>query len=355
MKILYLSCHSVLEYDELVMLTEIEHTLNPGFGIEVFSLGGAFQNPTQSGDYMRSVIPHGKFYPELYAVAMQCDKDNIHDELLQWCDVVLFMHNPSIPGQKEQQRWLVRNWEKIKKYNKKAIWRSIGQSVPAIEKELQKYRAEGLKIVRYSPMEKLIPDYAGEDAMIRFDKDPGEFVGWTGEKKQVLTFAQSFKKRGDHLGYALYERVTAGFNKKVYGTENEDLGEVNGGTASYEELKKALRESRAFYYFGTIPAPYTLSIMEAMMTGIPVVAPGPELRAHPAFSWPCYEIPDIIENGLNGYVSNNIAELSGYIQLLMDDETTARRIGEAGRRTAIRLWGKEDIMAQWSAFLKTLL
>jgi hypothetical protein len=31
---------------------------------------------------------------------------------------------------------------------------------------------EGLEIVRYSPMERNIPGYIGEDALIRFYKDP---------------------------------------------------------------------------------------------------------------------------------------------------------------------------------------
>ena len=67
MKILYSSSHSVLEFDEISLLTEIDDILpeNEKLNIEVFSMG-AFSNPTQNADYMRSIIPKGKFYLQLY-------------------------------------------------------------------------------------------------------------------------------------------------------------------------------------------------------------------------------------------------------------------------------------------------
>lgn len=356
MKILYLGCHEILEYDDLSMLTELDSISpeNERLNIEVFSLNGAYMNPLQSGGFLRSVIPHGRFYPELYAIGLQSDKDNIHDALLDWCDVIWFTHNSAIPGQKEQQRWVVRNWAKIKEKNKKVIWRSIGQSTPQIEAELKPYRAKGMNIVRYSPLEEKLPNFAGSDAMIRFYKDPEEFKDWVGEKEQVITMAQSFKKRGDHLGFATFDRVTANFRRKVFGSENEDLGDINGGRVDYQHLKNELKENRVFFYSGTIPAPYTLSLIEAMLTGIPVVAIGPKLRDHTAYHWPNYEIPDIITNGTNGFWSDNIDELIGYIDLLMKDKERAQAVGQAGRNTAIELFGKEKIMKQWIEFLKRI-
>lgn len=354
MKILYVGCHGVLEYDEMRMFTEMDSRLGEALSIEIFSLLGAYQNPLQAGDFMRSTIPHGRFYPELYSVALQCDKSNIHPELLDWADVILFMHNAAVPGDTHAQAWLAGNWQRIKDKNKKVIWRSIGQSTPAIERELVTYRAQGLKIVRYSPIENSIPDYAGMDALIRFGKDEDEFNNWNGEKEHVITFAQSFMKRGDHLNYPLFEEVTYQFNRKVFGPENENLGTINGGVRSYQELKQELRDARVFYYFGTVPAPYTLSIMEAMMTGIPVVAVGSGLRRHPAYPWNNYEIPTIIENGVNGFVSDSVTELQGFIRLLLSDKHRAREVGERGRARAIELFGYQSVMSAWNYFLKTI-
>lgn len=354
MRVLYIGCHEVLEWSELRILTEMNEVADPGFPIEVFSLNGAFMNPTQSGGYTRTVIPKGRFYPDLYGIGLQSDKDNIHPELLDWCDVVFMTHNSAIPGQKEQQRWLVRNWDKIKAKNKKVVWRSIGQCTPAIEKELNYYRQQGLKIVRCSPIEDRVPDYCGADAVIRFSEDPDEFNNWNGEKKQVITMAQSFKKRGDHLGFSLFEKVTHGFNPKVIGTDNQDLGDLWVGQRSYRELIDDLRQSRAFFYFGTIPVPYTLSFVEAMMVGVPIVAAGAQLRKHFAYPWSNYEVPEIISNGVNGFVSDNIDELRGYIDALLKDDALANRISEAGRKTAIELFGKKQRMAEWGDLLRRI-
>lgn len=349
MRILFLSCHSVLEYLELRLLTEMEYEKS----IEVFSLG-AYTNPLQEADFMRGVIPQGKLYPDLYQVAMQCDQSDIHDELLAWADVVLMMHNSAIPGQKEQQRWLVRNWAKFEKYKVTVIWRSIGQSTPDIEKELAVYRAKGLKIVRYSPLEKNLPSFAGEDAMIRFYQDETELKGWSGDKLRVATIAQSFKKRSSHLGYDVFHRATEGMFRIVFGTDNDDIMDINGGKRTYAELKQDLRETRVFFYYGTVPAPYTLSLMEAMMTGVPVVAAGVPLRKHKNYPWQQYEINDIIKNGVNGYVGDTIDDMRGYLQLMLDDIEKAQRISDAGRQTAIELWGKKGRMQEWAKFFKTL-
>lgn len=353
LKILYLSCHEVLEYNELKLLTEIEHEINPGYSIDVFSLGGAFQNPNQSGGFMRSVIPKGRFYPDLYQLAIQCDKDDIHPKLLEWADVCLMMHNSAIQGQKEQQRWLVRNWQNFKDYNVKVIWRSIGQSVPLIEREIKKYKDQGMKIVRYSPLEEKIPDFAGADAIIRFYEDEELFSGWTGEKKQILVVGQSFKQRAEFLNFPLLERLTTGFSTKVAGTGNEDLGELWLGYRKYHELISEYRNARVFLYVGgTIPAQYTLSFIEAWMMGIPVVAIGKKLRKHHAFNWDNYEVPDLITNGVNGYVSDDVAELRNYISMLLENHELAKKVGEAGRKKAIELFGRKQKLQEWADMLR---
>lgn len=326
-----------------------------GMDIEIFSLHGAYMNPLTAGDFLRGVIPRGKFYQNLYSLAMQCDKDNIHEHLMQWCDVWLMTHNSQVPGQKVSQKWLADNWELAKRLKKKVIWRSIGQSTEAIEKELKRFHKEGLNIVRYSYKERVIPSYAGEDAMIRFSLDTSDFEPWQGEWQRVITIGQSFTQRGDHLGLELFQRITDGFQRKIFGTGNEDLGDLNGGTPSWYGLKEEMKKSRVFVYFGTVPASYTLGFMEALAAGIPVVAVGKNLRRdREIYGQDTYEVPELITNGVTGYVSDDITELRNYIQLLMEDHETARRIGEAGRKLAIELFDKKKIMNEWKEFLLRL-
>ena len=63
---------------------------------------------------------------------------------------------------------------------------------------------------------------------------------------------------------------------------------------------------------------------------------------------------DIIQNGVNGYIADSIDELKGYIQLLLDDDAVAKRISEAGRSTALKLFDRNVINHQWRAFFKSL-
>lgn len=250
---------------------------------------------------------------------------------------------------------LVQNWPNIK--HKKVIWRTIGQSTPATEAMLAPLVKEGLKIVRYSPKEQNIPGFIGMNAIIRFSKDEDELQGWTGHDKRVINFSQSLKGRGNNCHYSTVLEALSGYpGAKVYGTGNDDLGPLNGGRLPWDLMKGKLRDSRVFFCAGTWPASYTLSFIEAWMTGIPVVAIGKNLAEDiPGIErFPFYEVHEFIENGVNGFVSDDVGTLRSYIYQLLTDDELAKRIGENGRKTAIQLFSKRKIKGEWQAFLDSL-
>ncbi len=334
MKILYLSVHEILEYDELRLFTELGH--------ECYSIG-AYTNPYGDENRKRPGLPDMPFNQAFHdlAVTVAADKANIPAELFEYADTVIVMHEPSI---------IENNWERMK--HKRVIWRSIGQSIPQVEERLRRFRQEGLQVVRYSPTEQTIKDNIGADATIRFYKDPDEFNGWTGQEKQVVTFAQSMKSRGAFCNFELFNAATEPFKRKVYGPNNDDIGELNGGLLTYTDLKQQLRDSRVYFYTGTHPASYTLNFIEALMTGTPVVAIGQEWGNSKDFpDQRTYEIPSLILNGVNGYQSDEIESLQRFISMLMNDASLAKNIGFRGRQRAIELFGKELIKKQWKAFL----
>jgi len=333
MKLLYLSAHSILEFDEVKLFTEM--------GIDVFSMG-AYANPNAPVDIKRpgfTANPH----EHLNAVAIQCSKDNIHPELIEWADVIMVMHVPD---------WITKNWEQIKK--KKVVWRSIGQSIPDIESQLALPHSQGLKLVRYSPAESNIPGFIGQDTIIRFYKDPEEFKDCNGTISKVITVSQSMKKRSYWCHFKDFDTITVGFNRVVFGPNNEDI-DYSGGLLSFEDLKKAYQDNRVYFYTGTYPASYTLNFIEAMMTGIPVVAIGPK-RANIEL-WKgmnTYEVHQIIKHGENGFCSDDFDELRGNVDYLLSNPDKGKEIGERGRQTAIELFGKETVKKQWEDFFKTL-
>jgi len=329
MKILYLSCHSILEYDEVKLFNELGH--------EVFSVG-AYTNPARPETDMRPLIPNGYYNEELAALPPPKTLwGEINDRLIDWADVIIAT----------QHVWIFNNWDKMK--HKPVVYRTIGQTVAKDEAMVSKYKAGGLKIVRWSPAERLIPNYAGEDAVIRAYKDPEEWGGWVGNRQQVITVGQAMLRRDSHMKFNIFEKVTRGLSRKLYGPENADAGKLWGGHLSYEDLKRTLRESRCYFYTCTDPASYVLSFVEAWMTGCPIVAIG---RLLADYTW--LETSGLIENGVDGFVSDNLIELRNYVKRVLEDHDLAKKISAKGRMKAIDLFGKDRIKQKWKDFLSYL-
>lgn len=332
MRIHYLSCHEVLEYDEVKLLTELGH--------DVFS-NGAYLDPKGHITLKRPGIDKAISWTNLAPIAANAPKTSLPKELIEPFDAFIIMHTPE---------WVTGNWEAFK--GKRVIWRSIGQSTPSIEKKLAKARSEGLEIVRYSPKEANIPNYIGGDAMIRFYKDPGQYCGWVGDTDEVVNFTQTLKARGQFVHYDEIMGAMAGFNSKVYGSGNDDLGRWNGGVVSYEKMLQILKHARVFVYAGTWPASYTLSFIEALMTGIPMVVAGKRITQPPHLEQlEFYEADEIIENGVNGFVANTVQEMREAIDKLTKDYELAKTIGAAGRKTALELFARDKIANEWQSYL----
>ncbi len=60
---------------------------------------------------------------------------------------------------------------------------------------------------------------------------------------------------------------------------------------------------------------------------------------------------EYIENGVNGYCSNDLDELAGYLKELETDPALARRIGQAGRETARKIFHIDRFIGAWEALI----
>ena len=330
MNVLILPCHSILEYDEYLLFKSMGHS--------VFSLG-SYINPRYPHDPKRPAIDDEPI-ERFLRLAETHTKDNLHEEWIEWADVIVVHH---------VGRWIIQNWHKMR--HKRVIWRTIGQSLAHTEEELAPLRADGLQIVRYSPKEKNIPGYIGEDAMIRFYVDEDEYKGWTGKNERVMTMIQDVPHRRDFVKYDYFERATRDIDRVLFGPDNETVTDVTlGGVPDHSMLKKELRTNRVFFYTGTAPASYTLGFMEALATGIPIVGIGPKI-ANNIFDLDLYEVGELITNGVDGYIFDDEGELAFYTKELINDYELAKRIGAAGRQRAIELFGKQTIKSQWEQFL----
>ena len=128
MNILYVGSHSILEYDEVRLLSDLGH--------DVFSIG-AYTDPATPSDDKRPALPGVTYHPELAALChrqrekhagedtryyIDYAKADLAPELLEWADVTIIAAFPDA--------WIAPQWAKLRQH--RVIWRTIGQSDPSL-------------------------------------------------------------------------------------------------------------------------------------------------------------------------------------------------------------------------------
>lgn len=110
-------------------------------------------------------------------------------------------------------------------------------------------------------------------------------------------------------------------------------------TFSSFDTYRTFLASSAIYFNPSYAAPNPQAMVEAQLCGLAVVT----TNAHGE--------SDYIENGENGFASNDMDELYTFVDFLLRNPKSTRRIGANGRRTAQRLFNSERFIAQWNRLL----
>ena len=321
--IVQLLSHSIEAHDMLRLYQSIGH--------EAFDIGG-YIDPRNPHDPKRPALPQVTFYPELKQAVDDLDtpdnlrsaQERIPDKILEWADTIVAHH---------YLERVIGDWPRLRDWlrgdsNRRIIWRTVGQSVEGNELMMTPLRADGLERVAYSPKEANIPGYCGHDALIRFYKDPAEWNGWTGEWPGVINFTQHLRQRDPYTNWGFWEAATQGLRREALGPGSEAIG--GKGELSLEDMHKWLRHARCYLYTGTQPASYTLGLIEAMMTGIPVVSIGPSHMQIFPYG------PDLFEgHEIAGIGSDNPTEANTILRAYLNDPHLAAAEGAKGRARAI--------------------
>ena len=343
MNILLLASHAVAEYDDLRMFTDL--------GYDVFAPGG-YEVPSRSGEGIRPALPDAPHHPELVA---RCEeqrakygepgeyidwaKARLHDDLIDWADAIIVHHFPRV--------WIGRQWERIK--HKRVIWRTCGQSDFGTEQYMAGFRPD-LQIVRYSPAEERFfkprGAFAGQDALIRFGKYPEDYgprhaLGHPLCRTAVGNLTQDMVARGDACGHKFWLATTEGLDTEPAGKGSEVLpGGL--GELSYEGMLQYLAQLRCYLYTGTRPASYTLGLIEAMLSGTPVISISAKAWGEGWGGEHLFEADEI---------AGIVPDARVALKLLLDDYDLAYELGQKQRQDAIGLFGVEQIGAHWRSFL----
>lgn len=350
MRVVQLLSHAVESFD---MLKTYHH-----IGVEAFDIG-PYIDPAHPHVDTRPPLPEVPFFPELKAAVdalgtpdnLTAAQTHIPDALLDWLD-----NDGAVVIHHYTER-LIADWPRLRDWmrgsaGRRIIWRSVGQSVEYNEQMMAPLRREGLERVAYSPKEANIPSYCGHDAVIRFAKDPAEWYGWTGEVPVVINITQHLAQRDPYTNFGFWDAATSGLSRLPLGPGSEAIG--GAGSLSYDEMRGWLRRARAYLYTGTQPASYTLGLIEAMMTGIPVVSIGPEwMRVFP-YGPALFEGHELVPRRYSKTTYDDEAvRARSLLTELLHDPVLALSVSAETRAKAISLFGIDTIGPQWQSYLGT--
>jgi glycosyltransferase involved in cell wall biosynthesis len=147
----------------------------------------------------------------------------------------------------------------------------------------------------------------------------------------VLSVVNDFRGRDYCCNYSGWERVTEGLETKVVG-ENGDLGSP---AESVEKLVEEYNSAQVFLNTSTV-SPIPTALLEAMSCGCAVVTTATCM------------IPEIVKNGVNGFISNDEKELRGYIEQLLEDEELRNKLGQEARKTILEDFSEQRFLESWA-------
>jgi len=149
-------------------------------------------------------------------------------------------------------------------------------------------------------------------------------------QKRVLSVANDFINREYCLNFTGWQRITENFDVTVRG-DTPGLSEA----ANPEELVE-LYNTHLVFLNTTTHSPIPTVVLEAMSCGCAVVSTATCM------------IPEIIENGKNGFISNDEQELKDRIQYLFDNPEEAKKMGENARQTILEKFNLDRFVKDWN-------
>jgi hypothetical protein len=162
-------------------------------------------------------------------------------------------------------------------------------------------------------------------------------VRYSGELERGLTVTNHLARRGRRMGADLFAALRNELPLDLLGMGAAGMGGLG------EIDHPALPAFAARYRFLFSPVRYSslsLSTLEAMMSGMPVVALATT------------EMATVIEHGVSGYAVTDARHLASCMRALLQDPALARSLGARARRTALERFSIARFSADWDAALR---
>lgn len=147
----------------------------------------------------------------------------------------------------------------------------------------------------------------------------------------ILSMCNDFINRDLPCGFTLWRKLVQQLPYVIVG----DTPGLSRGTNSIAECVMNLQNAQIFLNTSQF-SPTPMSLLEAMACECAVV------------STATCAIPDIIENGVNGFCSNDETELRHRLEQLLHDPDMARRLGKNARQTILERFNKDRFLNSWN-------
>ncbi len=164
-------------------------------------------------------------------------------------------------------------------------------------------------------------------------------VRWRGDVERGLVITNHLARRGRRMGADLFARLRTTLPLDLVGMGATDLGGL--GEVDHPQLPAFA----AAYRFLLSPVRYSslsLSVIEAMMIGMPVVALATA------------EMATVIEHGVSGFAVTDTRQLAIAMRALLGDAGLARSLGEAAQVRARERFAIARFSADWDAALRAV-
>ncbi len=180
--------------------------------------------------------------------------------------------------------------------------------------------------------------------------DPAEFPPTLFRKGILSMSADSIWYRPHYNGWFIYREVNEALPIDCR-ISHLDVPEPHinldrqSNRYAYSKFRNYVDELRQYsiYFNPTLRSPMPRIRGEAMMCGLAIVT----TQNH--------DVEMFIKNGVNGFYSNNPAELREYLLYLCHNPAQAQKIGLAGRKTAIDLFNHDRYLQAWDQTILSML
>lgn len=176
-------------------------------------------------------------------------------------------------------------------------------------------------------------DYGVPGRVILPGIDLDEFQGYVGDERRIVRVGNTMRERDLMFDVATQEAACAGLPNRVVGLNADIPGSQIAN--SFAELQEIYRHNRVMLHVSreAFEDGYNLAMLEAMATGMPVVAL--KNRTCP------------ITDGVDGYIGEDAEALHAKLAELLDDQDRARELGARGRETVGEKFSVTRFVENW--------